>query len=680
MTRGSRPQGRITPLERSEEQDRRDQRLPCAWVAARSSAGPATHLPREAGAPGAPLGPIAAAARHVRIDGPSLFVALAAAVPPEALEAVHAAAARRARIYALVADDPEGTRTLDRVLPDGGQLLVRRVRRLPASFLLGHRGQGGVLFAGPPGAAPAWYLCLSRAQQDALWRVALRWFWHEADGEACWTGAGRPQFVSPSARPFDVPLPAPGAPVHVASGGFERPPSHTLWHAPDATLPPSGHGLRVVMVPPSGAAHDALRGLSCDGAAVLHADTRLPFFSAGAGAGVLELARGPAAHRLRVLLEPAQAAVLEHLVGAAAARPTWRFCVSPALGELSGPVWLPGAAAPAELIDCQTVPCGRVTATALRAMPEAVPSRRPEAAPLARTVRWTWTVDPPRAPAGAREDALVNAWRTIDTDVARRLGDVRARLAAAADHQGSLGTKFAALASALLGFRRTGDTLAQRLDELAAGAPSSLGPSGAVALLGRLEALEAATRDLGQDLAQAEAKAREDQDREQQRQAWQKRHDDAVAELSRIQAEHEAADRQLEAIHAALGNLSDVPEKDRKARKQMLRSEQHRLEKRGDQLTARASELRRRIEQPFEFHPQSQPARAPAQTGGNRYVPRAEPVEAVAVPGEPLAAVGSLRADRGTRYLVIEQWEHLDPGEAEARRLGAQLVAPEEKT
>jgi hypothetical protein len=704
MTIEDRPHGRIAPLERSEQQDRRDQRLPCAWVAAPAAAGPGAQQPAPltAVAPGAlrRLGAVNAVdavgavdaviwpiATAVRIDGPSLIVALATPVPPEALEPVRAAAERSAHIYVMVADEQDGAQALGRVLPGGGPMLVRRVRHLPASFLLGHRGRGGVLFAGPPGAAPAWQLRLSPAQQEALWRVALRWFWHDADGEACWTGAGRSRFASPAARPFDAPLPGPGAPVHVAANpaanpagnSTDRPAPHTLWHAPDATLPPPGSGLRTVMVPPSGTAHQALRALVEAGAEVLHADIQLPFFSIGASAGVMELGRGPSAHRLRVVLEPPQVAALAELARAASARAAWRFRVAPALGELAGPVWLADAPAPAELVACQAAPCGRAPAPSLRAMPGTLPSTRPAPAILARAVRWTWTVDPPRAPAGAREDALIGAWKALDRDVARRLGEVRANLAAAAAHQGSLGEKVAALAGALLGFGRTRATLQQALDELAARPPSSLGPSGARELLRQLEALEERTRGLRLGLEQAEAKAAEDEDRDRQRRDWQRQHDDAVAELPRIQAERAGAEKQLDAVYAERGDLSGIPEKDRKARKQKLHGDEHRLDQRIKQLAGRESELCRRIEQPFELRPQPLPSPGPSGRGNNRYVPPAEPATAETVPREPLPAVGSLWTDKSKRYLVIEQWDDLDQGEAEARRLDAQLVAPKER-
>lgn len=100
------------------------------------------------------------------------------------------------------------------------------------------------------------------------------------------------------------------------------------------------------------------------------------------------------------------------------------------------------------LIDCQAAPCGRAPAPSLRAMAGTPPSTRPAPALLARAVRWTWTVDPPRVPASAREDALVSAWKALDDDAARRLGEARASLATTATQAGSLGERFAALAGA----------------------------------------------------------------------------------------------------------------------------------------------------------------------------------------------------------------------------------------
>lgn len=690
------PEGAIAPWPGRDEQDRRDERLACCWQGAAA-------LPDECARPhewtrSAVDTPLVWLDETTRMPaagaGEPMLVALGASPPAAAIQALLAAADAGARVYVLASPGTAGSgaRASQPDVMDvlagraHARVLVRHVRGLPCTAVLTRRGHQAGVFLGPPAAPARWWLRLSPDQGQALFQALVHLFWHQAEDEA-WTGAGPLRFQAPGQRPFDVPLPDAGAAARLIAawpGAPDMSPdacpdvSLDVWHAPDGRLPARGRP-NILVVPPSGSGQEALCEAVDAGATVIHADTGLPLLTTDGRAGALHQP-GDRWH-LRLALAPDQALALAQIVGTAASAAPWELRVRPAVGELAGHIWLPGADAPAVPLDRQELSCGRVTATSLRAMPETLPASKPAPHALARAAVWTWTVDPPRAPAGAREDALVRAWRDLDAQVDDRLARARARLEDIEGQAGLLGRTFTALAGALLGFGRTRDALRRQAGELGSSPPSARGPEGASELLRQLAALEQDIDRLDGNMDEAGRKAHEEQERAQQRSAWAAERTKAEARLPGVREQRERLEQELARVQADEAALPTIEDKaDRKARKAKLHNDRHRVEQRIKRLESDENALRRTLAEDFVFRPAAARAAAmPTASRGAPFVPAARPpARTGAAPAEALPAAGALVADRGKRYLIIDRWDDLACGEAEAERLGAMLVAPAE--
>ncbi|MBX3532367.1 MAG: hypothetical protein KF849_17325 [Rhizobiaceae bacterium] len=369
------------------------------------------------------------------------------------------------------------------------------------------------------------------------------------------------------------------------------------------------------------------------------------------------------------------------------AQPAWRFHVNVRLGEAghrSAQFWIPTEAAARGLEDEQRIELPEVPASSLRAVPTTAPASLPDGQPLALAVRYQWTVVPPRVPTGAEEDALVGRWRKLDEDWSARLARVRDALVAAEAEPGRIGRAFSRLVSATLGFERTHGGLLARVGELEAQRPSKAGPSGATALLARLGDIEEAARKLQADLEDTERKAREDEEREKQRAAWQSRVDaanrdlpDRRSALTTAESRHAAITQELRGVEEALKSASKEARKDLTANQRKLSDDVQRASKEVSRLRAEITALEQQAADTFEYRPLPVQKSRSTQSGG-RFIPSASSSgPSIHVPDEALPEVGSLRTHKGQRYLVIQTWEQLSSGESIASQLPAQLVAPE---
>ncbi|TNE90343.1 MAG: hypothetical protein EP330_08485 [Deltaproteobacteria bacterium] len=554
------------------------------------------------------------------------------------------------------------------------RVLVRRIPEVPAS---------GVMVA-----SDAWVwmggglaLRLDSVQREALRQTFLRLFWHEATEEA-WSGSREFSWRRASERPFDVPE-VPGS-------------ASVRWEPSDARLEADSRALALHVIngrPPAKAAprlwfpagadhHDQLGQLADAGVEVVWSDRGLPDIQVSSGGGEVLLpgTRG----RLRLRLTAPQAQELAQLLRAPSA---WRFSTRVRLGDANhrqARFWLSGEQASRGLEDEQHIELPPVQASSLRTVLETTPSTLPPAQPLALAVCYQWTVLPPRVPTGAEEDALVRSWRTVDEHWATRLAKVREALTAAEGERGRLGGAFSRLVSAMLGFQRTESGLLAQAEVLAAQRPSEAGPADAPALLSHLGELEEGARKLQLDLEEAERKAREDEERDRQRDAWQARVDTAQRELpNRREAVEEAEGRrnhiaeQLRELEEGLRAASKEARRDLTANQRRLSDELTRVNREIGRLRGEVAAMEQTAAEPFEFRPApSAPRRS--QTGG-RFVPQAASARPqTSVPTEALPEVGALRRHKGERFLVIETWSELEAGEREATRLSAALVGPED--
>ncbi|MEX1365550.1 MAG: hypothetical protein AB1Z98_20650 [Nannocystaceae bacterium] len=584
-----------------------------------------------------------------------------------------------ARVYVLA---PSWWEPTDPSLLRCPTVLIRRVPEVPVSAM--HTVDGAELWMGSkPEAATPWRLRLDDDQAAALRQLFLRLFWHDAIDET-WTGVERLRSRPAAPRPFDVPEPPTDASIRLLPGGStlgpSRPDQRILLHD-GANV--SGTPRRL-WVPPSGAHHPAMARLARKGAAVVWDDHALPELATDGRSGVALLPG--TLDRLRVELSAEQAAEAATLLDGPAA---WSFELDVRLGDHGrdgAGFWLPEAEQSRPVDLEQVIDLPDVHAAELRLMDEAEPEQWPQAHPLSLSVRYRWQVQPPRVPSNTKEDAVVGRWRALDASWDARCRSLAQALAAADEHRDRIGRSFPGLTSALMGFARTHDRVKSELESLASARISEAGPAKAEDLLRQLAPLEALASRMQSDQEEAEHEAEVQRKREQQELAWKAGVDTARRELPTkrdelqvAKARHSALEDELADVERSLAasGVGKQARKDLEARRHKLRDELERLGRRLDGLRGTVAELDRRANESFTFRPPAKP-RATAKGSGSRFVPTSSTPVTTAVPDDALPEVGTLRARKNTRYLVIETWKDLEPGQRSAQRLGARLVAPEQ--
>ncbi|WPB81718.1 hypothetical protein KYC5002_21705 [Archangium violaceum] len=617
-----------------------------------------------------------------------MVLMLAPHAPRSAVDVLLRAADRGARVYVLASPGfAEGQQDPGLHQRRDARVLVRRMAGLPVSCILTQRGTRAGVWLGPaPDAAPRWWLSVSPAQGQSLFRAVMHLFWHEAETEA-WTGAGPLRFQQAPQRPFDTPAPPPGAPVHLVRSGplLDGAVGDILYHPAALPLPTGPTRPRVLFCPASQKGQEELAALTRKGLSIVWEDLGLPAFRVDARTGLLET--GSDAWRLRLVLEQDQARALYRLASSAADGASWRLRTDLALADIQGDVWLPGTNEPQPRLEERELGAASVQARTLRRMPGCAPESWPPAPVLALNVTYRWKVAPPRLPPGTSEAPLIRDWRKLDEDAARRLEVLKQCIADTETHGNSLTQSFVELAGALLGFGRTRKQLAQQVEAAAKQPPSELGPGGARALLRHLTALEEQVAELAGGMTKVEHDAREARERKEQERAWEQRRDEARKSQEKASQERERVREELEPKELELKTLTSEQgapdDKERKARQQLLANDIERLKKRLYSLDKELRQHEQTLKEPFKFTPsrsQATPSRNAPRTPGARFVPAPGPQTADTVPQEALPALGRLLQHKSERYLVVSRWEELARGEAESERLSASLVAPAEAT
>jgi hypothetical protein len=659
---------RDLPRERVERRD--DVRLPAAWVEAPTNPGV-----RFTGhgwlAKGENSPPVAAD------RGAPLLVMLptdGAAAWPELI--THAVMGERA--YVLV-PPTWGTTPIDSRLLSAPKVLIRRVPEVPVAGI--HRRSGARLWLGRSATSTPWTLKLDAAQSEAFRQVFLRLFWHHATHEA-WTGGKALTFRPAADRPFDVPELPDASPVRLVEA------STRLDHGTDAhvylnAVPEKAARARRLWVPAGSDNHERQARQVREGVEIVWDDLDLPDLAVGPAGGTVLVAGDRA--RLRVALTPAQGGDATQVLQQPA---RWNFRVDLRVGDPThrqARIWLAGQDAPATVDPEQELDAGLVPAPRLRGLADGMPAAWPSPHPLALTVRYRWMVAPPRLQSGSEEDALVGRWRKLDEEWATRVGRVRELLASADGRRGHVARAFSRLMGAMMGFERTHGGLLGQLAALEAQRPSVAGPVGCASLLPRLAELEDQVSKLQGDIDEAERRAREEQEREEQHTAWEARVESAKRELgerrtavAEIEAKRRDLSGELSTIEEDLKEADKEARKDLTARQRRLSDDLSRANKDLKRLRGEAEDLDQRVTEPFEFRP-SQPGPAAPSKPGGRFVPAASGARRTPLaPEEALPVVGALRQRKGERYLVIQNWEELAAGEQAAEQLAATLVAPED--
>ncbi|MBH24061.1 MAG: hypothetical protein CMH57_06350 [Myxococcales bacterium] len=650
--------------------DRRDNRLDSAWLM--RSAPPPEAPSRAPELLQDPDSPVA-----LPPDSPALIL-LATEVPAAAETARRLIQAGR-RVYLLAPSGWSGDlEWLSGASPT--QVLARRVREAPVAAVLGE-GRGWV-WAGAAGPGP-WRLTLSPPQIDALRQVFLRLYWDDADDEG-WPANGQIVWRARGEAPFDIPRAAAGAVVRLERADDAQPDALgevRSWYAPERRLP-EGPAARV-WVPASQQEHGALSARARAGCQVVWRDLKLPLCWTGARPTLMPRS---ARWSLPIRLDPSQAEALEVVLQRhpqAVFEPNITLQSVEQRVGLEGRVWLPGRPEPEPLIEEQPLDAGVAEAPSLRAAPGVKPDAWPEPAVLALRATWRWKVRVPTLPKGASPDPLIQRWEEVDADYAARTERALTALATLEEREGALRRVYASLKSALLGFGRSRGGLLRELEACAERVPSRGTVQEAREGVAKLAALEGRIGELGADVDKAEDKAFEEAERERQREAHEKKRQEAQARLIELKRDLAEVEERLLGVDQELEELKqkhqeeDTPRKDRKAAEGRLRSDQRRFSKQVSQLEARVQSEQAVCDEPFEYTPSRR--RASRHKGASSFVPKASAQPRQRVPDEELPRTGALFRRGKGRLLAIARWEQLELGEREAKRLGADLVASVEE-
>lgn len=654
--------GRLEGAGRSV--DRRDERLPTAWIRGADTQAPDTKtLVCDASAPIA------------WSDDAKVVIVMLSGRCASAERALDDALVAGARVY-LIAPEGWGEGALKGPFARSpkAQALVRRVARTPATAVW--TSERAWIWFGDNAAEPAWRMRLDATQSAALRLACLRLFWHHGIDEG-FNRDGAIAFRACGERPFDVPEARDDAAVRITEGvlpRYEGGPDALVYTDSVSTLPTRAAR---VWCPPSGADHQALAQLAERGAEVVWAPRALPrCFVGPTGAFVTPMSPR---WSMTVKLSPDQAADLSAILRA----PTeWRFQRNATLREIEAGtdlrVLLPGASDAAPLTVNETLVAADVRALTLRACDAAEPTSWPAPRPLTLMVNWRWEVIPPTLPKGSKDDPLVEAWRQLDRDFESRSKTAREALARVRQQQSVLSRTFEALKGALLGFDRTQGGLERRLDELAENVPSKAGPERARALVIELAEIEEGVATFVRDVDAAEQKAREDKERAEQRATFDRAREqnsrargDRQAELDTRRKTLSSLDEKIEALSKAPDAETPEQAKDREVALKGHRDDRQKVKKHVDLLVGQVRELDGSLAREFVFRPS---VTKPGAGGGASFVPAAVKSELHA-PVVALPSVGRLVVVGKTRHLAITDWAHLDAAEQEATRLAASLVA-----
>jgi hypothetical protein len=593
----------------------------------------------------------------------------------DAAAAVVVEAARSGRrTYVLVGREWAGGATAKQ-LAQAPRVLLRRVPEVPASAI--HCDDVAQVWLGG-----GYALRLEPTQAGNLRQTFLRLFWHDATEES-WSG--EPQLIWRAAkdRPFDVPEVPSSALLRIVASSVQlpSPSSNGVLHRMDG-LPPEPPPRRL-WCPAGPNHHDRLAALARAGTSITWQERGLPDILVEPASGEVLLPGSQG--RLRVALTSDQRRDVLALLEQDA---PWVFRTGLRIGDdahRQAQFWLPSEPAARGLTAEQKFPLSDVPAERLRSVPDTEPPTWPSADPLALAARYEWTVTPPAAPSGCRADALVGAWRQVDSDWKTRLEALRSALETAEGDRSRIGRAFSRLMGAMMGFQRTQSGLLKTVEALESKLPSAAGPAGASDLLRQLAEAEEKAGTLASDLKEAERKAREDEERDKQRAAWQACVDTAKRdlplrrqELASAEGERAQLGDQLGATEEELKAADKSVKKDLKARQRKLSDDLQRANRSIKRLKGKVEALQQHVAEPFTFRPPANLTKRACGGGGGRFVPqRSKAPAGTQVPQEALPEVGELRSRKAERYLVIARWEDLDAGEQAAARLSARLVAPE---
>lgn len=434
------------------------------------------------------------------------------------------------------------------------RMAVRLGYALPADWIVVDGGRTGVLLVGPPDEERRWAIPLETMQARSLFEAFRVLFWFHPRREGLPDAAGTFAFGPPLGCPYSDP----GKDVSLPAGRLviDRPlpdpvPDAEFRIVPDGATPGRAATL---LTPPNTRTFDVAARIAAAGTRQVWTATGLPRTTITRHRLVMDMVAAPIG--LQIEWETGTAVDVFHRVNKACEAPEWTFHGQRHLRDIAGLVLLAGASAPAPV-----TPDERINLPDLRAPLAALATANPKElrppSPLARSLVYAWRTVPETVPAGAGKALIIRQWTALDEWANRSVTLLRNRL------MGMEGEESSFLAR-LKGFIRGHNAVQQErmrikdaLSELGEQPPSQRPDARDV--VDRLAAEVGKFHGLLKQAHAAHQKAEDDADERVQREAWQERVRQAIADLAasrtalvELDAKARAADTELCDAEAAL--------------------------------------------------------------------------------------------------------------------------------
>lgn len=618
----------------------------------------------------------------------------------------------------------------DRVLPRLGF-------DLPADWLVVDGGRAGYLFIGPPGGPRRWMLSLDGALARSLFEAFRALFWFHSSREALPEGNRPVEWSSPSPAPFEDP----GATIVLPAGhvGIHMPVPHSIQDADlrivHGAVPPGRAA--TIFIAPNTRDFDTPRKLARDGARALWVDAGLPNLSITKQRMVMDLVADPVS--LQLEWPKTEAIDFYHRLSKLAQRATWSFHPARKLADVAGSVLLPGAAAPADVVDAHEIELGELTAGLIE-FETMRPNALPDPPKLAKRVTYRWTLKPPHAPSGAGAAGLIREWKALDEWADRELELARGALKALDSDERSFLGELKRWLTGYDGVRSRARSLSEQLVELGEVRPSQRGPE-AKDVVSRIAAASGELKDILAEAYAQRGHAEQRRAEERQRAEWEARKTQMTEELeskkkerAALAVEEDAARvaeaEAVRALEAALGPAreerralfaaelervsvelerarteaerhSKGPKEKRKQTARAVQDLERQRERakadleqagawRGHEAEHEAERKRLRDAQASVEHVAQSVRELDKQLEGlsrdvgkpfvfaappGTSAPTVPSAKPPTIPTEALPELGELVEHRGKRYLIVKTWEQVSRALPVAKRLNCELVA-----
>ena len=360
---------------------------------------------------------------------------------------------------------------------------------------------------------------------------------------------------------------------------------------------------------------------------------------------------------LRLTAEQAKAA--QSLLSKFSKSPEWIGHSKIKLGEAGNRIIRNGTEM--EISDSQTQDLGVIHLDKMPDSSEALQSHQPELIPpsdsLARKCEFKWISAPPVPSKSAAEDQLHDDWDNARDEISARLNSL--------DKLN--------VVSKIPGFGRKAKELQKSINATIEKLETINDPKSLTDLVGEVEKLTKSVSGNLDAIKAAEDEQARQKLEDEQREAHKLAVDNAKDSVKSLEP-------RLKKMNAELKKLQKSSEKAKDVEKKKLDSDIEQLLPQIKQLESDMKSANEIIKSKFEFKaPPTLPSSNKKESKSHKFLgDTRESKLDVKIPNEGLPMFGTLFKDGDIRYLAVSDWDHVEQGRKDAKRLNATLCASRE--